>query len=341
MDEQKHYLISKLKELSHTLNRVPMMHEFAIMLPRVDILGIFGSYDAFLMAAGLHVLQNEKPPKFKYKKSLIESFNVIELDLEEIFEKCGNPETIKMIAQPDTHVVHRDQKAVDVFLKFMEWYQPDIHLIMGDFLDAEGVSHWDSDDLKPREFIPEVVEARELLECITGVTPNTKFRGYITGNHEDWLRQAMAAKLPTLFNGLKELGLMPDIEALLDLKKFGYEIFDLNNILRIGKAHFTHGLYAGANHPKKHLDTIKGNIYYGHLHDTLSFHTPTINGMIEAASLGCLCRLDAKFLKGKPNNWQHGFGIFEFFRDGSYSFYQVKIFNGKFSYNGRTFSAET
>lgn len=336
--EVRHYGITALKQLSSSLNRVPRADEFIQRLPRYDYVGIFGSYEGFLMAAGLHVLQNKNTEKFKYKKTLFDSFNISEINLDQLFEECGNPDVIKLIAQPDTHVENRDKIAVNVFLKFIEWYNPHAHIIMGDFIDAEGISHWPPDELKPREFIPEVIEARELIESIISKTPNAKLRVYLGGNHEDWIRQAMIAKLPTLFNGLKDLGLMPDLEALLDLKKYGYDLIEMNHLFKIGKANFTHGLYTGNGHAKKHLDVIKGNIYYGHLHDVMSYHQPTMNGMIEAASLGCLCRLDAKFTKGKPTNWVHGFGVFEFFRDGTYSFNQIKILNGKFSFNGKIFS---
>jgi hypothetical protein len=105
-------------------------------------------------------------------------------------------------------------------------------------------------------------------------------------------------------------------------------------------ANFTHGLYASANHPKTHLQRLKANIYYGHLHDELSTHEPSLNGIIEAASLACLCRLDAKFMNGKPTNWVHGFSIFEFFADGTYTRIPIRILNGRFSYNGKVFEAK-
>ncbi len=339
--EQQHYILCKLKELAHELGRVPMRHELQTLLPRVNIDVLFKTYDNLLACAGLvPIPTKEKKEKFKYKKSLLESFHVTEANLDEIFEQAGNPDVLKIVAQPDTHVEYMDMYAVGVFLEFLKWYNPHGHIILGDFLDAEGISHWENQSLKPREFIPEVIEARELLAKIVANTPSTVFRFYCKGNHEDWLNQAMASKLPALFNGLEQLGLMPDIEALLDLKKFGYDFLEVNHLLKLGKAYFTHGLYTGANHPKKHLNVIKHNIYYGHLHDVASHQEPSVTGMIEGASCGCLCRLDAKFLKGKPNNWVQGFRIFEFTRDGSFSTYQIRIFNGSFSFGGKVFTCD-
>ena len=127
------------------------------------------------------------------------------------------------------------------------------------------------------------------------------------------------------------------IKSLLGLPKFGYDLFPLNEIVQIGKAHFTHGLYIATHHAKSHLDKLKVNIFYGHLHDTQETNQTSMDGNIEASSLGCLARLDAKFLKGKPNNWVHAHGVFEFFPDGSFNWYKVKILNGRSTFNGRVF----
>lgn len=277
-------------------------------------------------------------PDIKFTSQKLESFFVHEIDLKSIFKKAGNPEVIRCLAQPDTHVAYMDKQAVGVFLEFAKFYKPHVHIIMGDFLDAEGISHWPNDSMKPRRFIPEVIQARKLLELTVKLTKDCNTRLFLTGNHCDWLRQSMAAQLPELFDGLEQLGMQPTIESLLNLKALGYQIFPLNHFVRIGKANFTHGIYTTDNHPKKHLDVIKQNIYYGHLHDVKSYNSSTMDGPIEAASLGCLCRLDAKFLKGKPNNWVHAFGIFEFFPDGNYTFLCPKIIKGKMSYAGKTFT---
>lgn len=344
--EQQHLILKWLREKTIEIGRVPMRHEFQALFPKLNFDVLFGSYDNMLVASGVTQArvdnvkpQNEKPFKYKFITQKIESFSLVSTDLSELFRRAGNPEVLRGVFMPDTHVENRDKAAVSAFIKFLSWYSPDLFCIMGDFLDAEGISHWPSDKLQPRDFMKEVKEGRALLSEIQDSTKNCTSRFFITGNHEDWIRQAMVQKMPQFFNGLDELGLTPDLQKLLELDRFEYNLIPLNQILQIGKANFTHGLYTGNSHAKKHLDTIKGNIYYGHLHDMLETHQPSLNGYIEAASLGCLCRLDAPFMKGKPTNWVHGFGVFEFFPDGTYSRYQVKIFDGKFSFNGKVFSA--
>lgn len=339
----KHDLIQKLKALASELGRTPTRNEYADAHSQGEYRNVFRSYKAFVEAAGLGMDEgaksSKKPPKFKFKRSQIESFIIHEVDFQEIFKKAGLRvgETLRVVGMPDTHVKHRDKKAVAAFLEFIEWYQPHVLIILGDFLDAEDISHWESQDLEPREFVPEVKEARELLGEICKRLRSCILKIYITGNHEDWIDQAMAAKMPAFFNGLNDLGLMPDLKALLDLENFGFDLIPINHFFKIGKSHFTHGLYVGPNHQKKTLETVKANVYYGHTHDMMNFHQPTIHGSIEAASLACLCKLDGKFMKGKPNNWAHGFGIFEFFSDGSYTNILIKMFGGRFSYMGIQF----
>lgn len=69
MSDQHHYLVSKLKELASELGRVPMMHEFTAKLPRVDVFGLFGTYDKMLMAAGLMGIESDN--EFKHRQPRI------------------------------------------------------------------------------------------------------------------------------------------------------------------------------------------------------------------------------------------------------------------------------
>lgn len=60
---QQHYLISKLKELQAELQRIPTAGDFKKLLPNINIVILFGSYDGFLRAAGLLEEVEEFSPK--------------------------------------------------------------------------------------------------------------------------------------------------------------------------------------------------------------------------------------------------------------------------------------
>lgn len=268
--------------------------------------------------------------------SQLQSFKIHHLDLKALFERAGNPKSIKISGMPDTHVKFMDKVAVKSYIEFLKWYQPDVHLIFGDFVDCEGISHWETDDLQPRRLVPEMFQARALLERLTEATPECSTRIYLTGNHEDWIRQGMG-RMPELFDGLDKLDLDITMDKLLDLPRFGYVSFPVNDLVQIGNAHFTHGLYTTSAHAKKHMSVLKCNIYYGHTHDHQVWNETSIYGDMEAASMGCLARMDAKFLRGKPNNWKHGHGVWEVFPDGTYTHYFVPIIRGRTSFAGKVF----
>lgn len=345
--DQKHELLTKLKAMIDELDgRVPTRAEFRARHGEQGYIAAFGptnAYTAFLASGGYGVgkasEKKQKPFKFKFEKRTLESFSFHEVGLEDLFARAnlGPGETLRVVCMPDTHVQYADHDALRCFLAFVAWYKPHVFIIMGDFIDAEGISHWPQADLAPRVFSDELIIARKVLTEIAAATEGCLMRIYLEGNHENWIAQAMAQKMPNFFFGLDEMGIMPDLKKCLDLDRFGYQLIPMNHLFQLGKALYTHGLFCGANHQKKHLDTVKWNIYYGHTHDEMNLHQPTHAGTIEAASMGCLCRLDAKFLKGKPNNWVHGFGLFEFFEDGNYTSSFPKIFKGRLSHSGRTF----
>lgn len=335
----KETILSELERLHQLLGRPPKRDDLAFKsnLSRLDIEKVFGTFTAALKAAGLDRV-NKKNIKLKYVKPSLTGFNVHELDLEKLFQDYGNPESIKLVAQPDTHVKNMDERAFSCYLEFLHWYQPHIDLMLGDFIDADGLSHWPSDSLNPKRIVPELLRARDLLKYKVSLTPETKARIFICGNHEDWVRQALL-KMPELFQDLPDLGIDISVQSLLDLKNYGYDFIPLNHIFKVGLANFTHGCYTPQNHARKHIEVFKCNIYYGHLHDTQSCTVQSVFGPLHAQSLACLCKLDAPFLKSRPNNWEHGFGVFEFFRDGSYVMHVQQIKNGLTIFNGKVFKA--
>jgi len=349
--EKAHDLVAHLKKLASELGRVPTRVQFCDSFVGGDykLRHLFGNYGTLISAAGLtpNSEKMDQDPRLELKlrkqfekicskKTLVESFFTHTLNLEELFQRAGNPEILKLNLMPDLHVKHRDRVSFNAYLKFLEYYAPDIHLNIGDFLDCDGASHWPSQVLQPRRLVPEAKDGRLIYDEIRRRTPNCSTYLYCEGNHENWIKQALL-QMPEFFDGLEELGMDITLEKLLDLQKHNIQLFPVNDLVQIGKANFTHGWYAGRTHTKTHMDTLKANIFYGHTHDAQELTVPSINGNLTAASHGTFERKDAPFLKGKPNNWVHGSGCFEFFRDGSFIRNYVTVSNGKIVYNGKLF----
>lgn len=340
--EAAHEVVSAIKSLALELGRAPTRDEFRerTKLER-KMKSAFGGYSVALKAAGFEEAALGKSPKqkkkFVYKPEKIQGFFRHEIDLQQLFKDAKNPQVLKFIVQPDTHVPYHDEAAVQAMLDFATEYRPHGWIVLGDFADCEGISHWPASDEKPRRLVPEILEARKLLQRINAASPDCVARYYLAGNHEAWITQALVAKIPELLDGLSDLGIDLSLKSILGLDALGWDLFPQNHLLKIGKAHFTHGLYTGGAHAKKHLNVFKANIFYGHLHDCQSHNETSIDGHIEAASLGCLAKLDAKFLRGQPNNWVHAFSTFEIRRDGKFSWNLHRIFDGQFSWGGHLF----
>jgi hypothetical protein len=339
----KHDILQDLKRVALELNKTPTAFEYQNLGKFSDrqIRTHFGGYSAAFIAAGLQGIQEAKQSKWKYVPTKIDPNllkNVIRLNLKDLFKRAGDPESLKMLCMPDTHLKYADRAALNCFYDYLQFYKPDIFMIMGDFLDAAGLSHWDSDSFEPKRIVPECLLARKELAHIQSLAPNTSTWIYLEGNHEDWINQFLVyGANPQLFDGLEQLGLEINLRKLLNLDEMGFQLFKVNQIIRIGLAGFSHGLYTGDTHAKKHLGKVKSTIFYGHCHDGQSYEDTSIEGMVEAQSFRCLCDLNPKYLKNRLNNWSNGFGQLEFFRDGSYSKVLHSINQGRMSFNGRIF----
>jgi len=155
---------------------------------------------------------------------------------------------------------------------------------------------------------------------------------HFTGNC-DWYNQ-LIEEYPAL-EGLLE----PKTE--LKLEERGYKVYEeINHIEKIGKLAFTHGIYTGMHFVKKHIDMLKTNCIFGHLHSPRTRFEPSPAREIAIAGygLGCLCDLSPDYMKNRPNGWVHGFGVVYFYNDEGYFDVDIKrIVKGKYIFNNKLY----
>lgn len=260
------------------------------------------------------------------------NFTVHTTELRELFDLAKLPATgvLRVVVQPDTHVPEHDERAVAAFLAFVRDYKPHGYVNLGDFMEMGAVSHWRPRDDAPKRLGPEVEAANALLDQLDrALGPGCVYKRFLIGNHEDWLDQYRVERM----SELEGLGLLR-VQDLLGLKDRGFRVVPLNEILRLGQLHFIHGYYTNKYHAFKHLEVFGCNLMYGHLHDIQSYIGASVGGVYEALSIGCLRTLNAPFMKGRPNNWAHAFGIVEYRIDGTYTRYVPIIVDGRFSFAG-------
>lgn len=239
----------------------------------------------------------------------------------------------KWIIIPDLQIPYEDTKALSVVEKYMAAHRWDGLLYIGDFLDFDSISSFNIG--KPgltegKRLSYDFQVANKLLDrhqkIIRSKNPKAKFV-LLEGNHEERVKRFLEAH-PQLH------GLL-DVPTLLNLYKRKIEWIESWSkglVYKIGKASFTHGLYTNKYHAAKMLDAEAASIFYGHTHDMMCIPRSRRDkaDLQVGQSLGCLCQMEQSYMKGKPSNWQLGFGVFYFLPDGTYSYYTPRIINYRF-----------
>ena len=239
----------------------------------------------------------------------------------------------RAIVIPDQHFPLHDQRAINVVLQGIELIKPDIFINLGDVGEWESVSAWKWKGKKqpPLEYQLPIID-REIKRVNEGIDQfdevldkvECKKRYICAGNHDEWLTYGFCEKYPYMED-------YTFLEACR-WKERGYKYLSYNQPLKIGKCTFIHGAYATTYHAKKHLEAYGENIVYGHTHD-IQRHTLTkLGGTIGAWSMGCLKDMSAmknKWLRGRLHNWNHAFGIIDWFKNGDFKVEVIEIVKGK------------
>lgn len=249
--------------------------------------------------------------------------------------------TQKILILPDLQVPYQDERALGPVLAYAESERWDEVVQLGDFVDCDTLSRHDPDDLLSREgkrLAEEFDAANNVLDRIlkAGRRKNRSARCTILkGNHE-YRIERFVRKHPMLEG-------MLDLSKALELAKRSVKLVECwpsGAVHSIGKLNFTHGVYCGDNHAKKHVLGYGANIVYGHTHQVQAYtHAQHAHGgPICAWSMGCLCLIPLPYLEGRPCNWQHAFGIAHVRKSGRFNLAVVNVVNGWFTApNGRDF----
>lgn len=238
------------------------------------------------------------------------------------------------IVVPDVHLPKEDKRAVAALEAYLadEWW--DGWVCLGDLLDCESISDFDRDYPRRRVAAPTVQEqfdyANGWLDRHLGLVRqrNADARlALLSGNHE-FRTERYADRNP-------ELSGLVNVERQLRLKDRGVEYVDFwgkGELYRLGKLYIGHGAYTVQNHAAKHVRDYGANLIYGHVHDIQSHYIRRrgSNHPLMAQSIGCLCRYDQAYMRGRPTNWMHGFAVVYLFSDGTFQVGQVAIINGRF-----------
>lgn len=213
-------------------------------------------------------------------------------------------------------------------------------VFLGDQLDNSCISHHNDGKplLKPTSQYAKDTAGfdRDILTPLERVLPRGCKRVWIIGNHCDWENQ-LVEKQPELRGTIER-------PILLRLRQRGWKVIPCGGNYKHGRLTFAHGeSLSGAYHAKKAVETYCSNLVYGHFH-SLQTHVKTLpyNATQKwiATCLPIIGKTNPAYARNKANSWINGFGIVEFFADGSFDLYTVVVTRGRCAYGGKVYSAQ-
>ena len=220
-----------------------------------------------------------------------------------------------------------DVKTWEVVKQYARGKRWDEIIIIGDFLDFNCISSHNKENLRSVEgqrIAKDYAVGNKILDEIQSICKKVIL---IEGNHE--YRMARLIDLYPALEGITE------VEKGLRLKERGVKyikFWSKGELYKVGKATFGHGLYTNDNHAKKHVTHYGENFFYGHTHDVQSY-SQTLRGKnktIVGQSLGCLCKYDLPYMRGRPSKWQQAFAVFYFRDNGFFNYSMIRIFQNSF-----------
>ncbi len=233
------------------------------------------------------------------------------------------------IILPDMQVPYHDVRSTRAAEKYMGAHKWDFYINLGDFLDFNELStHVLGKPGAVKENVADTFQqGRTILKRHRKILGPLCEMHYIEGNH-DFRAISYCERHPELKKQLH-------VPTNLRLKELGIKwipSWEKGKLLKIGNARFLHGNFITKYHAARMVEHYGCNVYYGHTHDITFFSKVMLgdNKTLEAGSLGCLCRYDQKYLKGRPTNWQQAVTTMFVKPNGNYNLYISRIFNHKF-----------
>jgi predicted phosphodiesterase len=247
------------------------------------------------------------------------------------------------VAIPDAHYPHHiDTKA---FEKYLHDLQPTHLVFLGDTWDLGLISHWDHQEKLKEMGLKAIREGLQreaaglrqyIKDLVKACGPRLRHVIYMEGNHEAWLRQYQA----TYGNAGEPLTLQAFLQHC-GITKF----ISQGDCYAIGKLRYIHGdNYSGGNLGaicKKMVDDYEACVVFGHFHgiaEASKASVVTAESKKFAKCVGTMGKLNPRYIRNKPHQWQNAFHVAFFLEDGFFNDYVVRIIKGRFAApNGKVY----
>ena len=286
------------------------------------------------MEAVRSCLRYYRGKKGEKTKSQLASREFLDQDIEfvmpesyaETFEPYEISQSRTLIIS-DLHIPYQDNDSIQKAINYGKEKKVNCILINGDLLDMCSISRFGR-DWRQRQIHEEFEATRVFLNSLREHFPKAKIV-FKYGNHDERYEKFLFLKAPEIFDCTDF-----QLEVLLKLGELKIEVVKEKRPIRIGKLTVLHGheLFGGSGgvNPARgtFLKTLE-NVVVGHYHKTSSNTEASMYGdVFSVHSVGCLCGKTPYYMP--INKWNTGFAYCELeIKTGNYTFYNLKIINGK------------
>lgn len=233
-------------------------------------------------------------------------------------------DSLKVVLCSDHQVPYHDKGLHKAFCGYLKDYQPDVLVILGDFLDLPSISRFTD--------VPDVAAtikntlrvAGQVLEDYHNTTLKVRQTFYLSGNHEQRFPNYLLKNAPELYEHL-------DLPSLLGLHNYGIQWvpgdWPQSQLQLTPKLTATHGWIvrkASGASALATLEHLSRSVIVGHTHrmgmvfrtqhgprGKLSIHT--------GVEIGTMCTISGGLGYAVEPNWQNGFCSLTIYRDGTFS----------------------
>lgn len=174
----------------------------------------------------------------------------------------------RILVLPDVHVPYHDQAAWNLAVRAVRVLQPDLLVVIGDFVDCYSVSQFSKDPRRKQNLQWELDAANEELDKLRDTAGSYL---YTVGNHEHRIERYIHQRAP-------ELDGMISLQEYLKAKERGFQWVPYKDFVKVGKVAFTHEIgHAGKMAATHSLAAFGGNLVIGHTHRAATIYSGTVD----------------------------------------------------------------
>jgi hypothetical protein len=234
---------------------------------------------------------------------------------------------VRILVSNDYHAPYHDKKALGILLKFIEWYQPDYHILAGDIWDFYQLSSFNQNPKFKANLQSDLNIGKQIIKEQQKASPKTKYI-FIPGNHEERLQRFIWRNADVLNLDCLELENVLGLDEMNIRTAPPDEGLMINDVFMVYHGSLVRkfsGWTAKAEYEKNGCCGMSGHCHRG------GDHRRTNRG----GDWGwwenyCLCRLDPEYIKHP--DWQQGFRAVTFFGQREFRVADMAIINNKAYY---------